>query len=447
MKKFLRDNRGVTMVELLVAVAMLALIMTPLLRPLLMSLTWTQGASSYGETTSYMENAMEAVKAADVTNMVSGLEYYYNSPSATVEDVTLTEAVAAGSQKYVVTDGTQKIEIVVREPNDTDTDLTDDFWEEYLTELNGSTLSSFTNIDLTLLQTPGTIYDSAGEVKNKDVDEIFYEQLLRKKNLTSITANQLKRTIKINFFDGEELTANYTDSTGADVSHKVGNISYQVEYWYSYAGEDDVVGGKVYEGSITTGTDGVVAVQLVYAPLNNDMATTGNTSNVYEDIEIVYSGHLPVKEGSVPDASGNYDDSDYYQLRLFLIKQKRNTCSIACSGYTAGAEYDSDFECPHSRCDEDYLSYGCNVYLDEYYGGRQGNLQLYSNINVDLYTGKTLTSNPFKFEYMSSTGTTVSMPLAEKLVVDDTTKRFSIVEVEVFESGVSVAKMKSVKLN
>lgn len=432
MRKFLKDNRGFTLVEMLVAAMMLAVIMVPLMRPFFVSLNATQRAVTYGRVTESVENAIEVVKAANIDTMLTNLENYYGADK--VDDLS-----GSSGQFYEVTNGDETIEVTVRAPDDAlDGDL--------LAELNDSDLASFTNMDLALIQVAGSVSDGSGGYTLKDVDEATYLYFC---NIIgagyTVDPYEIHRTIRVTLTSkGEE------EENGGNV----GILHYDVDYEYSYTYvkadlTSDTLTKKVdqFSGTVSTGGDGIIALQLVYIPMNNSLVGENR-----EKIVVDYLNHLPV-ETDFSDPTVTYDN---YGLRFFLIKQQRMTHSISCAAYHIGGfrgnqVVDEDFECG-TCAGESYENnyYSSFVYVNE---GKSSYsdlvMGLHGNINVNMYSGETIDRvGAFNFYYAESGSyQDKSTEFKDKLVVDTSGDRISIVEVRTFNDGTETGYMKTVKLN
>ncbi len=473
MRKFLKDNRGFTLVEMLVAAAMLAVILVPLMRPFFVSLNATQRAVSYGAVTESVENAIEVVKSANINTMFEDLGRYYGEDK--VEDLSTDTSLV-----YSVTNGAETIEVTIRAP-DKGVD------GELLAELNGSDLASFTNMDLSLIQAAGSKVKEDGSFELRDVDESafnYFKSLIGSSSVPSdytLDESSISRQILVTLTGrGEEV----------ENERNVGVLHYNVKYnyWATYekSGSDDIKEPKSYEqfaGTVSTGADGVVALQLVYIPMNSNAGGVNR-----ETIEIEYKTHLGPQTAYVPDPDdddsetglwetvddddddsetglwetvGDDDDEDLiyedYGLRLFVIKQQRMTHAITCNRYVPNQVVSEDAvfycgDCAGTASGSDYEDnyYSCKLYLEEGLDDYEDMVMaLHGNINVNMYTGETIDrAGAFSFEYAEEGEyEDYTDEFKDKLVVDASGDRISIVEVRTYQGSTETGYMKTVKLN
>lgn len=438
-KKFLKDNSGFTLLELVIAIMVLAIIMTPMMRSFMIAARTSQSSVLYGEVTETAENAMEVVKSADISRMTSILEAYY--PSATEISTNGTDTTG-GVGTYTVKTGSEKIVIQVRETTDTDN------FHQY----QSADYAQFTDIDLSLIQLPGAAYDAtSGRYVTRDPDVAAYEYFLQLTGSGSIVGENIKRQIKIYLEGSESNQPPYSD----DETVSVGYIKYNVYYSYTY-------GTQKYEhlafrGEVSTGTDGVVAMQMVYIPMANGTTAPEEEIIIYYGTPVLDAAGDPQEDTTsglqLMDDSGHLPDE--YGLRLFLIKQKRVICTFTCANYDKNEVVDelSSYctSCKPYEIDESY--YKCNVHLVEGHSNyTDSKLELHSNINLNVYKDEPISdSSRFKFCYYTKSSSSLlqtTMDLEEKLVVNTTGGRIHIVNVKVYDADdVLVSEMETVKLS
>ncbi|MFI3253174.1 MAG: prepilin-type N-terminal cleavage/methylation domain-containing protein [Eubacteriales bacterium] len=404
-----KNNSGFTLLELIIATMVLAVIMTPLMRSFFIAANTAQSSVIYGGNTDLAENAVEVVKSASATNIEAALGSYFSTA-----DVTKSGDVYQVEFK----DGTTTTETIVVTMRDPDPTLDG----ALLASLNTSDLSTYTDMDLSLIQQAGArLVD--GTLGIFDFDAKAYQQLASQGFSDWST---LKRTIlvNLNYVDATLRTELNANGWALDASEEY--LHYEVKYRYHYGSTASAfIELTAFLGAVPAGADDVVALQLVYMPLNN------NSTLCTETIDITYGTKMP--------------DDD---VRLFLIKQKRATHGINCTSSTFNPYEEVSasgvLDCAGCASAAVDANYACTVILND--GGGTDGLALHANIHLNAYTGVALT--PANFIYTKN-GTTTT--LSDGLVVETSGGRISIVEVQVYTGTVAtgelVTEMNSIKLN
>lgn len=470
MKKFKNNNSGFTMVELVIATMVLTVIMVPLMRAFMVGANLTGRASTYGKTTSAIENVMEVVQGAEMDQFGA----YMTALALNDAAVDTSNVAANGTGTYIVEPSNfqgldnQRVQVTVKEVDSADP----------LYTLNGADLASYTNMDMSLIQVEEHDPDKYGferlsgqfsgfnwnnmtdveraiDIKMSfngyyDIEDTLSatDQLVTVAEYETYYASNIARliseaeTAKINEIlatlpPGSSYTLTAEESANVALAVEVELervwqpvLSYVVSYSYSatHNGVTKRASVDVFTGAIKTGVDKIAALQLVYFPLFGDPGKEAE-----EFINITYEpgtdahgnaiGHLP----------------DGYELRLFLIKQKRVEHSYTCSSssfaggigtFTAG----SCLNCSSSGAEN---RYHCTVTLDEGHTrtGEEIDSKLFSNINVDMYNGGMATDTYLKFELLYGTNGVDTMSLTNFLVQNVTGERIYRVFVDVCSIG------------
>lgn len=97
MRRFIKDNRGMTLIELIIAITILGLVATPLLHGFLTSAQTEVKARKMGEVTSVAQNIMEVVEGAG-----------YDTLTAADTDLKTLFGIAQGDTPQIVTTGDGK---------------------------------------------------------------------------------------------------------------------------------------------------------------------------------------------------------------------------------------------------------------------------------------------------------------------------------------------------
>lgn len=440
MKKLKDNNSGFTLVELLTAVAILAVIMAPLMRSFYVAMATNLKANQYGAVTSSVGNLIENVKNINLYDLEADLEATYGSV-VTTDVLSPTDSSVIG-EKYTFDYDDQKVVVQYRDPQDTDAAL--------LRALNVTDLAGYTNMDLTLIQTAGSVMQEVelddGTVVEQSVindvdayaktkfDEFFvteernytvtFEDVNNAPVVKADYGKLIERTIDINLVgalkDGEEV------------------IQYTVEYNYQI---DFIRDGytqitkklpayEVFKGDVGVGTTisdpNVYAIQFVYMPLNN--REEGSSPIDSEKINVSFSGSLAADK----------------QVRLFMIKQSRGTHSVGCSDFDPNDTITNSLNC--DKCaheDYDNNHYRCSVSLTS----SLDNIAIYTNINKNVYDDSSLPDSRFPFTGASGLTTTLG-----NLVFTSEGGRIYVVEVDIYEVDESgnealLSNMTTVKLN
>lgn len=456
-----KDNSGFTLVELIVATAILAVIMAPLMRTFYVSLSTSQKADAYGAVTSSVTNVIENVKNANFATMAQDLNGDYGTYLGESQDDPVLHPTTNDviGEKYYYDNGDQTVVVQWREPTTADAD-------KLLYALDVEDLAAYTNMDLTMIQTGGSV---RGEINDVDIAGVvdlevqtrFQSNRYSDMKITSSdgSVNESDVTKYAKYMDREiKVTLNTTnittDSDGNTLATPVEGLNYSVEYiytvYYKYT-EDDVTeidslskSYEVFSGNVSSGDDNIIAMQLVYIPLNNQIFTS--SAREPEKITIDYDGRLD------PDTN----------IRLFVIKQKRATHSVGCGAYDQDQSITSPFSCTDcASAGVETANYNCNIYLND--GGTSfgtSNFSLLTNVTTNVYDDSSLiagesTSNKFKFYYAGvDTNQTI-----DDLVYLKQGGRVYIVQVDIYDSKWSdfdknnvnasklLSSMETVKLN
>lgn len=424
MKKHISlNNKGFTLVELVIATVILSIIMVPLMRSFLIGLDVSVKSNSYGAVTASVENALEVVKNASVNSMEATLtEHFGTAPAFTPSGTDLV----MGSYETTTDDG-YKITVNVREPTSADGD------KQTLIDFNDVDLSKYTSLDLTLVQPTGT----------NEPDERAMAACLREFNLvyTGLTLNDLtnwKRTIYIKLTP--VLVRSYIDDEGESAKEVITNrsatadptttdvldsaVQFDIDYLYTATYGGDTLSGKAdaFQGTVLVGGDDLSAIQLAYFPCYN---------GVEESIQIDYSsGHL----------------YDYEQLFFFVIKQERQECFKLCTS-TSGFEHCTNCNSQHSSFPES--NYRTSVVWDE--GATTDNLSagntamsFFTNLHENLYDPDS--PNAASYFPLTYVGSTAAHSVSTSLVDMVIGSRVYIISVDVEDSnGKAVASMEIVK--
>lgn len=432
MGRFVRlkeNNGGFTLVELALATIILTVIMVPLMRAFMMAGSTITKSASFGATTTAMENTMELVAAAsfqnmdDVVNIETALDKLtaYNSSGVTVSEFTDVAgggstgtnsfAIGENSQGYTVTNvdvggqnGAGIVDVVIT-PIDGSASEGDLAYNEAYSDVNTEFFSSFTNMDLTMLQPGMGINSTSGKVEideTNHVDFLAQKSLMADARITDPTGlTNLTRTIEVHIEESAETTT-------------VGELlQYRVIYKYSASGNGAgpyYYTNTVFEGNAFLGSDDIFSVQLVYFPLYHGTET----------IEI-------------------YNKLDY-SARFFLIKQ--DIIGFPRPFYTSSTDVNASIA-------QD-TAYNLAIKLTEDEGNND--LKLYTNVNQSITgTGSTMTGT-FSYAYYYTSGSNTSMSLADKLVANEQGGRGYNVLVRVYEpngtgSFALASEITSVKLS
>ncbi len=420
------SNAGISMLELIVAVAMLAIIMTPFMRSFLVALNVSQSSKDYSAVTSTIGNVIEAVKNASSANMSSDLESSYGTLVESLSnqsfdiysdatDSSSTKISVVGDRYFYqtgsVADGTaQTIMVENFDPVDA--------YSTMLNDLNASELSTYTNMDLTLIHQGEDVNNiTTTGINLVDVDVWAYYKL---KNMvadcSSITSgpdySKLERTITINL---EATASNGTDYDG---------MKYTIEYAYRlpidavYYGNTitELKESKIYfTGSVGSGADDLIAMQFVYLPLNVQQG--GTLSDDADKIIVKYD-----------DPPADLD------VRLFLIKQVRDYHSVFC--YTATPSRYGQLSAACNYCASDSYeksNFSSVIHLQQSSSGTEltsPTIDIMTNIGENVYSEETgLTAGAVQFKFNSSAAVDVNDLVYEAIEGG----RISIVRVTIFE--------------
>jgi len=392
------DNRGLTLVELLVAVVILGIIVAPLLHTFATSAKTAQKSRQFGDATTAAQNIIELIESSDTdvilsnaTVIDSGASFYKPVVSEGVTSFVVSAAA------YKDTSGKYYIGLPVSSGSSSfDALITLDASDL----LNGEPVTQYTELIATS-QAAGT-----DNPDNKaKADFAWASELLGSETPTE--NETLSRNITITVEPGE--------TSG-------GTVTYQIVIVYRYSGgfnytdvNDDYKYYNFYEEytseTFYTGIpdtvdfgEPVFSMFYFFAPFYSIYGSS-------KDIVYVYN-----RDNAYTVGANTYD----LRFNLFLIRQK--TISDAAELSAAEASYSSAIY--------QYETYGLGTSDGEYLNA----CKVYTNMNTNLSTGADLSS----FEYRVYRGASMwYYPGTEdpRLVVSDRIDRLIYLDVQLFESG------------
>lgn len=409
-RKLRKDDSGFTLIELIIAMAVLTVIMTPLLRAFLLSANTLAKSTAQGQVTVASENTAELVTSASFSSMTDlttveaalGTLESYDGSGVSVSQITsynrggITQAVlnSTDSVAYEITNaamgvGDGIVDVVIT-PIVTGATSGDLNYNEMFADVNSSDYSSFTAMDKTWVQT-GLPVTTENKVKHLDF-------LAESGGGSSIN----KRVITVTLLKSENAPSGVSTT---EVKDSDGNtypmVYYKVEYSYFIASSTGNGALKYditpFEGFAFYGSDDIFSVQLVYLPCYS----------IDEVIEI-----------------NNTDDID---CKFFLIKQDIIGEEMAFSGSNATLADDN--------------GYSLDITLNETGSGEK--LKLFTNVHQSIYDSTTDLTGAFTFQYNGGT----LNALKDKLVDDASGGRGFNVLVRVFDKDDTLmTEVRTIKL-
>ncbi|MDD3138993.1 MAG: type II secretion system protein [Lachnospiraceae bacterium] len=223
------NNKGFTLVELLVAIAILAIIVGPLLHGFVTATKVNSKAKKQLEENTVAQNVMEELKAAKISDYVSANNFVY--------DTTL--------KKYIITYPNQ----------DVNGHLYD---ARILLDANAYKKQNVTDVDMYNDQAVANISDmdilrDAFYVQNADQDRTCAGEIATKRNAGTWS----------NYIDVMNRTVTIDISSVGSGADNVTNV--KVTYQYSYSTTTVTTSSKVYDNADTDGQ--LRAIYLFYTPL------------------------------------------------------------------------------------------------------------------------------------------------------------------------------------
>lgn len=450
----LKGNEGFTLVELLIATAVLAVIMVPLMRAFVVAANTMSSGVDHGKVTVAMENTVELIATSsfdsindlgsagdpDPGSVVDSLSLLagYDGGAVTVRDfgsadysrTGITEVMMTGSKSVGYTvegadmaGGEGLVDVIITPIDKTAVDGDLAFNDMY-DNVNSADYASFTAMDKTWLQTGLKAVSSTDTTvtvyQNEHVDFLAAKYLKNDAAWSTTDLANVQRTIQITIEDG----------TGApDMPSGYDMVYYKVVYQYKKNGafsyDGAVYENTLWDGYAFIGTDGVFSVQLVYLPLYGD--TTD---------QIVIS------------------NTDNIDCKFFLIKQNMIDSTEATTlGFDGVKDSLNAFDQTTKVSSANDTNYGMDITLKENGGITEDGvnrhaLRLFTNVYEHVFDGQTA-PNPDNFTF--TYGTTASTSLQEKLVDDSSGGRGYNILVRVYEKNVAgnyelKSELKTVKL-
>lgn len=417
MKKLKNSNKGFTLIELIIATAVLTVIMTPLMRAFVIASNTSRQTNVYGETSTAIKNTVELINAAamsginDLTGIESNLGNLpaYDSTVLEVKPMEAADLVSyhTASQGFVINNadmgnGAGKLDVVITPIDSSETDTNSYAYNEWYKDVNSTDFSSFTNMDVTMLQ-PGVKVESDGVNITKSIEESTHADYRATSFLrTGITAhNRIDRNVQITLTESDLSTAEKP------------LLTYEVKYIYT-VDSSNTWSVTVFTGDAGYGDDGVCSIQIAYYPF---YGSTGLTTPIVVNDRFTINNQkdLPVK--------------------LFLIKQDMSGFPLAVNSVeTIGDSHE--------------MGYNCSIYVEETAGTVTNPItRLYTNMNLNV-----ISSNPMNgtFKYFYN-GVEAGDSFKDRLVADDTGGRAFNVHVVAYQKNaantyVEVDRLLTVKL-
>ncbi len=99
-KSIRNDNRGLTLVELIVGVVILAIIVTPLLHALVTGASSAKKSKQYNDATLAAQNIVENIEATDMKTFLDGVDPISDEDDANYGNYVLTQAAESGGTNF-----------------------------------------------------------------------------------------------------------------------------------------------------------------------------------------------------------------------------------------------------------------------------------------------------------------------------------------------------------
>lgn len=432
MKKCKNNNRGFTLIELIIATAVLSIIMAPLMRAFVIAANTSRLTNIYGETSTAIKNVVELITGTDISGIddesVDEIEQVlknlpaYDDGSATPE-IAITsigatdsngDSLHATSKGFTLTNVNMgndmgeagKIDVIITPIDPNETDKTELSFNDWYGAVNSTDFSSYTAMDMTLIQ-PGVIADTSVTPALKTLDSanhVDFRAVAKMTGGTNSGLTNVNRTIGITLVPVEIKNPDYDEfnpTLHPEYINDPDKINYTVRYEYTsqFGGSPASAGYTEFTGDAAYGSDGVCSIQLAYYPMYaND-----------ETILISNREKLPVN--------------------VFLMKQDMS-----------GLSYSID-QSPSANIVERYeTSYSCDVELYEYEAGDTAansnhSTYIFSNMDTNLMGTGAMTGS-FVFTYKGSDYISdVTGTLKDKLVADSSGGRGFNVLVKAYQKN------------
>lgn len=232
-QKAKRDHRGFSLVELLVAVAVLAIVAAPLLHSFITSSATAARSKRLGDATQAGQNVAELVKSKDITGSLAKLQTNDKLGIYTVKGLSAQDYGADGSlSAHTGTNAADQYNLT----------LTDNKFDAVVT-LDSDKYASYNSQQTTKYNEMGTVFD---QMAGADPDETSYNSFVLKAKALNASSYALicMRQITLNILEGQTgtaktckysvsydytCTANYTDADGG-----TGSAVWTDHYLYSF---------------------------------------------------------------------------------------------------------------------------------------------------------------------------------------------------------------------
>lgn len=391
MKNLKNNNQGFTLVEIIVAVSILALVLVPIFQVFIVGVNTTNKAQNYGTVTEALENTMEVVKGAEITELGDAL--------ARIGTVTLEpeDGKEPGSEA-AASDG-----------------ITEFFYRM-------DNVSVGQDLGAVKVKVGATTSESGGMTAGELASVLLpYAQYIQTND--ALTDPDQLAIVQLQKIAQEDIFSNYDDWVVLDSEITLTGRSIDLSFYK--------------DGTLPSSTVPRIRMDAIfsYTATYTYRGTTYNIEYVADDLDkiVVSPSRVPT---STPDqysflfayypvyfASATekitISNPENLPIDLFLNKQLRQ--SYIPNG-TFGVTMDA--------------SYRCELILQESSGslpsGQESFVQMYSNISWDIYTG-TLRSPKLLLKRYVGSSYVASVPYTDSLVKTESYNRFYEVTIDIYQ--------------
>lgn len=402
LRKFIRnDNRGLSLLELLVAVVILGIVVSPLLHTFVTSAQTSRKSRQYGDATTAAQNIAESIEAADLDMLLTNASVLDSD-----EDSISGAAFYAPSEgKYVEAAGPVK-------------DSSDCYYIGLGVDSGVSKFDALVKLDAS------AVINTKPVTEYTELLSVSQSSFANDPDADALTAFQEKQGLVTGIVSGSPSLARTITITVGKAQGSGDTVTYPITFTYSYQGSFRYTDseGAVQTESVTSSFTSTVNING--APRGED---ADPAFSLYFFFNTFY-GAGSVQDTIVINNTANGDTASGKDLpfNLFLVRQKPADTTSESTYKPQILQYETYGLGSTTNADTGVVTYlnACTIYTN-----------MDTNFNTD--TKLTTVNGTFYKVYQGSSGSTWYYPGTSEpeLVASDTLDRLITVTVSLYEDG------------
>ncbi len=306
--KNLKENKGFSLVELLIGVAILGIIAIPLINIFIVSTNTFESSRKMGEATLVAQSIAESIEVENFADIL-------NTPEILGDEDSVGDVVTTNDNEYVI-----ELENLVNGMSNFDARLT--FTAGNIAEstaiakyenINSEEIAQFESMDALFAQNK---YIDGDYTASNDPDKISFEEISAIANaeyLTSFVYAEREITIQVNDIDPDP-----------DVTLISARVIYEYEYAFAY-GTTPTIPSKIYTPD-TNPSECIKTFDILLTPFN--VEEQGRYPSIFLLYHPFYDGDASALD-DVIRIENNIESTERLPINFYVIKQKDPTLSDA----------------------------------------------------------------------------------------------------------------------